>query len=204
MNKNSRLTSPIGVAEWPKLQEPDTRFDEVGVYSVDLRVPKAKAKDFIAKVNAIHKEAVAEYTNGKAMPKVAPLPVYVVEDDEGNKTNEVKIRFKVKSKITSRKTGQTWERKPKLFDAKGAVYQGEDIIGSGSKLRVSAEVYAWKSSFGVGVSLQPIAVQILDLVPFTGAGGSADSFGFDVEEGFETESFESFEDDNNTGDEDDF
>ena len=36
--KLERLTTPIGKAVWPYLNNPDTKFDEDGVYKVTLRL----------------------------------------------------------------------------------------------------------------------------------------------------------------------
>ena len=44
-----RLTSPKGVAVYPKVNRPDTKFSEDGVYSTKLLVSKDDATAFIGR-----------------------------------------------------------------------------------------------------------------------------------------------------------
>jgi hypothetical protein len=80
----------------------------------------------------------------------------------------------------NKETGEEYSRKPTLFDAAG---KEEDVnIGGGSKLKVAVVPYCWyTASLGAGITLQPKAVQVLDLVTW-GDGGSAQAYGFDVSE----------------------
>jgi hypothetical protein len=73
-------------------------------------------------------------------------------------------------------------------------------------MRVSLERYDWEHSGSKGVSLQPLAVKILDLVE--GSGRSAGDYGFDEEEDGYTEdsaadAFEDDDEDTASADEDD-
>ena len=51
-------------------------------------------------------------------------------------------------------------------------------------MRVQFEVYPWNTGAKKGISLQPIMVQVIDLV--TG-GGRGDADAFDEEDGYEAE-----------------
>lgn len=178
-SKYVRLTSPKGVARHPWLTKPDTKFNEEGDYKVNLVVSKKDAEPLIKSITSIRdKYAVA--TKAK---KKADLPWVDEVDDNGKKTGKVVFKFKVAAK-----TGD-WDRKPKLFDAKGN--RVTDVsIGSGTTMKVSFDIFTWPGGKdGCGVTLQPVAVQIIDLVEYQGSGGSAEDFGFEEEEGsFESES----------------
>jgi len=186
MSKNT-ITTPKGTAVFPALLRPDTKFDELGQYKADLRVPLEEAKPLMEKLSATFKDHT-----GKA-PSKNDNPMWKVEeDDEGNETGNVIFKLRVKNKM--RKDGQLWDRRPRMFDAANNIITGVNPWG-GSVLRVSAEVYAWTAGAKKGVSLQPLAVQVIDLV--TGDGSSGASFGFGEEEGFTSDSNveETFDDD---------
>jgi hypothetical protein len=80
----------------------------------------------------------------------------------------------------NKETGEEYSRKPTLFDATG---KEEDVnVGGGSKLKIAVVPYCWyTASLGAGITLQPKAVQVLDLVTW-GNGGTAEAYGFDVSE----------------------
>jgi hypothetical protein len=89
------------------------------------------------------------------------------------------LKLKVKA-MGKNKEGETFSRQPKLFGADGQPLEAN--IGGGSKLKVAVIPYCWyTASLGAGITLQPKAVQVLDLVTW-GDGGSAVSYGFDVTE----------------------
>ena len=46
----TKMTSPKGTAVWPWLNEPDTRFDDNGVYTVQLRLDAEEAAAFTAEL----------------------------------------------------------------------------------------------------------------------------------------------------------
>lgn len=172
-----KITTPKGTAQYPWLNTPDTKFSEHGDYKVNLIVPADQAKDFVAKVTAARKQAAIE----EKAKKLAPLPFDKEVDDQGNETGNVVIKCKVANKV-SKRTGEVWDRRPALFDAR--LNPINDKVGGGSEIKLSCELYFWKSpSLGMGVSIQPLAVQVLKLVELS-SGASADDFGFEAEEGF--------------------
>jgi hypothetical protein len=78
------------------------------------------------------------------------------------------------------KEGELFSRQPKMFDASGQAVT--ENIGGGSKLKVAVVPYFWyTASLGAGITLQPKAVQILDLVTWS-SGGTAEAYGFEVTE----------------------
>jgi hypothetical protein len=173
---NIRITTPKGIAKYPRLNKADTKFDENGVYKVDLVMPAKEAEGFVKKVTAIRDEAF----KASKMKKKAKLPFEKELNDDGDETGNIIIRCKAKNVVT--KKGDLWDRKPKQFDAAG---QRIDVnIGGGSELKLNCEVYIWEAaSMGLGVTLQPVAVQVIKLVEY-GNEASADDFGFEKEDGF--------------------
>lgn len=184
------MTIGPGIASYPKIDRPDTKFDDNGQYSCDIVIPEADAETFMKRLIAYHKEKL-----GKAPSKSGNSMWEPVEDDDGEPTGDIKFKIKVKNKI-SKKTGKLWDRKPRVFDAAGNLIKGETNLGGGSKVKVSFELYDWESGGKEGISLQLQAIQILELVEYTGGGASADEYGFGEEEGYVAEGEETFDDHN--------
>jgi hypothetical protein len=172
---NKTITTPAGIARFPSLNRPDTKFSEVGVYKVNLELSAEDAEPFIKQAEAIFAEFLADKKRElkKDKLKLHPAPW---EDNDGL----VQLKLKVPAMGKNKETGEEYSRKPTLFDATG---KEEDVnIGGGSKLKVAVVPYCWyTASLGAGITLQPKAVQVLDLVTW-GDGGSASAYGFDVSE----------------------
>jgi len=171
---NTTLTTPAGIARYPSLNRADTKFDEIGVFKVNLELSAEDAKPFIDDVEAILAEFVAdkkrELKKDKLKMHAAPW-----EENDG----VVQLKLKVKA-IGKTKAGEEYSRQPKLFGADGQPLEAN--VGGGSKIKVAVVPYAWyTASLGAGITLQPKAVQVLELVTW-GDGGSAASYGFDVSE----------------------
>lgn len=181
MAKANTMMSPKGVAGYPRIASPDTKFDELGQYKADIAVEASEAKDLMKRLQEIHKSHT-----GKAAPASKNSMFEKEVDEEGEETGRVVFKFRVKNRTT--KTGDLWERQPKVFDAKGNRILDIPNIGGGSTLKVFFEIYEWSAGGKMGVSLQPLKVQLIDLVEFSGG----DSNPFEEEEGFtiEEETFE--------------
>jgi hypothetical protein len=168
------ITTPAGIARYPSLNKPDTKFDEVGVYKVNLEMSAEDAEPFLSQVEALLAEFVAQK---KAELKKDKLKMHQAPWEEND--GQVQLKLKVKA-LGKDKAGETYSRAPKLFNAAGEVIT--DNIGGGSKLKVAVVPYCWyTASLGAGVTLQPKAIQVLELVTW-GDGGSAAAYGFDVSE----------------------
>ncbi len=185
--------TPAGVAVYPRLTEPDTKFDADGVYSLKLRLTAEESTGLIETITTVAEEAYAEALEA-AVPKnknkvKRATPSFEPEvDDEGKETGNILFNFKMKASGVSTKTGKTWTRKPVLFDAKGKPIINPDFqIWGGSIVRVAYELVPYNSpSFGCGCSQRLTAVQIIELRE--GGEKSAQEFGFGEEEGFSVDS----------------
>ena len=174
--------TPKGVAMWPWLSKPDTKFKEEGEYRIGVRLSGEEAEQFKTKIEQARDAAHQEYKVGtKKSPKKADVPCKPVLDDEGNETGDYDFTFKAKAGVL--KDGVLIPKAPPLLvDAKRNPIKA--AVGNGSQVKVSYNVNPWMTpALGVGISLQLLGVQVLDLVEFGGSSASANDF--DEEEGYE-------------------
>jgi hypothetical protein len=172
------ITTPAGVAKYPHLNKPDKKYATSekphGEYKVDLEMSNEEAEPFISKVEAIFAEFIAEK---KRELKKDKLKMHSAPWEENDGVTRLRLRVKA---MGQSKEGEMFSRQPKLFNTAGEIIT--DNIGGGSKLKVAVVPYCWyTASLGAGVTLQPKAIQVLELVTW-GDGGSAVSYGFDVSE----------------------
>lgn len=170
MTSATKITLPVGVARYPALVYPDKKFHTPGIYKANVAVPAEEAEGIITKLQAIAKEHL-----GKALPKSKNSMWEFEVDDEGNETNTV--LFKCSIKNHERKNGELWDRKPVQYDSQNNIVSYN--VWGGTEMRVACEVYVWEWSGKKGISLQPYAVQILNLVQ----GGDSAESPFGAEEG---------------------
>jgi len=174
MANNEQISIGPGKAVYPRLSQPDTKFDELGQYKADVSVPLAEAESIMEILSKTFKAHT-----GKAPKKADNTMWYFETNEDGDETGNVVFKCRVKNKLRKR-DGKLWDRKPKLFDA--ALKPVDVNPFGGSTYVVSSEVYAWEAGAKKGISLQPIGVQIIELVSFSGP--SASSMGFKAQEGY--------------------
>lgn len=155
----SKYVSPKGVAGYPKLVRPDTKFKAEGEYSTTLTMDKKTAQPLIDQIE----EAYVDEFGQKALPK-ANFPYKEVDGQ---------IAFKFKSK-----------NKPKLYDAGGKpIKDAEELnIGSGSVLKVAGAISCRAVSGKNYATLYMNQVQIIDLVEYAGSPFEAEEGNFTAEE----------------------
>jgi len=182
--KHMKLITPKGTAIYPRINEPNRKFDPIGVYSVNLRMTGEDAAEFITTITQVRDEYHADQTKElKKKLKKADLPVMEVVDDQGEDTGEVDLKIKLKAGYEY--DGKTITQRPILVDSKRTPMNNDIRIGSGTTMRCGVEVAPWyMPTNGVGVSLRLRVVQIIDLVEF--GGGGVEAYDFKDEEGFET------------------
>lgn len=185
-----KANTPKGIAIFPWLNTPDTKFKAEGEFRVKLRLEGQVAEDFIAHVDALFDKAIDAVAKEKGLDaakkkklKLADKPYKQATDKDGNDI-EGAYDFTFKSKASYKnKQGTVVNRKVPMFDAKGTPINV--VVYGGSELKVRYEASAFFSpAFGSGVSLRLEAVQIINLRTSGSSGGSADEFGFGEEEGY--------------------
>lgn len=173
----SSITTPIGEARWPRLNQPDTKFDENGVYSCKLILSEDDWQQFNSKIEQWLDKEYARFCKElgkKTLRKANSIPVRI--NDEGE--HEVYAK-QVAQKETSK---GTLTFSVALFDSQGKKLNDAPNIGSGSRLRLGVEPTAWfVPSLGFGYTLRLKAAQVIDLVEFN--PGGAEAFAFDSEDG---------------------
>lgn len=191
------FTTPLVVAQYPMLVKPDTKFDAVGVYKVNFTVQDdAYWQAVIEKANEMIKEYAAECAKkaNKKMKLSPDLPW--TENEDGTITFKAKIKAQY----------STYAPEVHQFDAKGKPIKPKVEIKGGSEVKLNLELRPWETSGKVGISLRPLAAQVITM----GTGGgdrSAGGFGFGEEDGYEFDADEAqstpFTDDTDMGEEGD-
>jgi len=186
-----KLTTPPCKFQYAWLVTPDTKYEQA-VWKVVALIPAADASEMEEQLGGLLtrfqkqcKEAEPNKRNWKSAP-----PSFGFDDIEGEAVFYIKMKRKVSG---IRKDGSTWTNSPPaLFDAMGKplsedMKQKVDKIGPGSIGRISFEASPYSHpSTGVGIKVQPLAAQIIDLKEYT---KSSTSYGFEATEGnFQTSS----------------
>jgi len=163
--------TPVGVADYPYLNKPDTKFKPEGEYKVSLKLDddheSRKLFDLISAVasKALDQATAAAKKAGKRPPKEADLPIF--ETAEG-----YTLKAKMKASGVVKATGQPFAQAPRLFDANNKPWNKDVQITSGSKIRLCIEIVPYSSpTLGCGVTLRLKDAQILEL----GVGFGGDS-----------------------------
>jgi hypothetical protein len=199
--KPQNIVSPKGIAVFPRLNKPDTKFVAEGEFSVKLKmdINDPKVAEFIELIEQARQDSLpwakadlAEKLAGtkdaakkgglkKKLETVdlADSPVKPVLDEDGNETNFVEVRFKCKAEFKG-KDGETVKTRPALRDSlKQEINPADVIVGGGSVIKVAAAMYPYynpKDNVS-GVTFRLRAVQVINL----SQGGGGD-FGFGEEE----------------------
>lgn len=198
-----KLTTPVGTLKYPKLNEPDTKFKDTGVYQTKLVLTADEAAPIVARMEELAKKQLVETTadleekikaakgeaKGKlkkalAELKIADSPAKPCFDDDGEPNGDIEFNFKMNAQRTDKKTNKVIKMSPKFFDAKGVEIKNIPSVWGGTKARVSAQYVPFYTPVaGCGVALRLSALKIIELV--SGGGGTAKDHGFgDEEEGY--------------------
>jgi hypothetical protein len=202
--KKPTFRTPRGIAVYPRLSTPDTKYNKHGNYKADVKVKTADAQSTIKAIQEVAKRHI-----GKVLPlkKNACWEYEKITDEETGDEREtgfVVFKLRVKNRmVKDRRSGneQLWDRKPAMFSAGGKPVP-KAKVGAGSEYAVTFEIYEGKDGDGNPiVNLQPVAVQIFKLVEFSSGGADADPsrYGIEAEEGWEPEEDEG-QDDGDTED----
>lgn len=211
--KNPRFTTPVGIASWPRVVVPDTKYVKTGEWSTKITcAPDDEGvPEFLAYLDREVEKAVAEMKAEfpKAAKQIKPAAAYRNEvDKEGNETGRIEFGAKRPCQITRKSDEKVFKLNPPvLFDAAGNVIKKDIKLGAGSKIRVNFEHYPYiiQKDKEVGISRRLLAVQVIELVEWTGASQDADAYGFGaVDGGFDvSDSMDSDVDENEGGSSDD-
>jgi hypothetical protein len=188
--KNPRYTTPAGIASWPRLSTPDTKFNADGTYSVKLLLDENNAEHatFLRKLDALADAALVamKKENAKYAKVMKLVTPYAPElDKDGNETGKTVLNFTMPAIIRNKEKTKEWKLKPVVFDANLQPLPADVEVGGGSTIKVSFESWAYFNAKDkeAGITRRLLAVQVLDLKTWNG-GADASSFGFEAAEGF--------------------
>jgi hypothetical protein len=185
-DKNTRkeepCVTPIGTLQWPYLQTPrGFKGDKANLYyDTQLILEGAAAAEFAAQVDEFMSEAEGKFPGcPKDNPPIAP----VLDEDRKVVKGKTAFKFRVPSESKTKKD-EVWDRKPIIVDSLGEIsdsLMGAEVrIGPGTKARISFIPYLRKNRGAAGVTMQPIGVQVLELIELR---RSTKSLGFGAEKG---------------------
>jgi hypothetical protein len=200
----TNIVTPAGIAVWPRLNKPDTKFVAEGEYSVRLKLNAGDEKvlAFLDKVEAARhasqdwarKDLEGKLASTKEAAKVGALkkkintldladsPVKPVLTEDGGETGFVEIRFKCKAQFTGRDE-KIVKVRPALVGPMKETLDPEVVeVGGGSTIKVSAAMYPYYNAKDnvSGVTFRLRAAQILKL------SAGANDYGFSEEDEDET------------------
>jgi hypothetical protein len=183
---------------WPKLNEPERRFNPEGVFVCKLRFKPSEAgwQKFMADFERFEEECFewAKGENPKKKLERAASALTPVLDEDGNPTGEMELQAKLQAKVTVKSSGKSWEQRPVIFDTKQQVLMPEVVlVGGGSVLQMEFEARAYLSvprqkgePHLVGASRKLRSVMVWELKTYSKSQSAA-------ERGYDTEGDEGYE-----------
>lgn len=210
MSNKNELTfegvTPAGIARFPHLHEPDTKFDDIGYYKVDVVLSPEDSEELIQEIDELYEENLEAQAAALSKPrkKISPAKLkkgsrgYEEELDEETDEPTGNIIFKFKMKAGFKRNGKIVPMNPKIYDRYGHIV--EDDIGGGSEIKVAYKAAGYYTAqSGAGVTLYLNAVQVLELRQWA---GNAAGYGFEIEDAPEepdSDGFDQFEDGEDSG-----
>lgn len=188
------FTTSRGIAVgFVTLNQPDTKFDKDGKFSVALAFDaddevlqeiQAKATELAeAKLEEVKEELIGKGKKAVAN-KLTLVDLIKDEEDEetGEETGRKIIKASMKHSGISKKTNKQWKRWPDYFNAQGKQLKNPPGIGSGSVLKANIELFPYYAANDktVGCTFRLNGVQIIKLVSF--GERDASSYGFAAED----------------------
>mgnify|MGYP005839752281 CR=1 FL=1 len=149
-------TTPIGtLSGFVALETPSFKFDEDGIYSCKMLFEGKNAVAMKEKIDSHIEDANIKNKSKLSFP-------YEIDENE-----KLIVRFKQKGKKTSI-NGEVYEYNIKFFNSKAEEITTPLDMGEGSKIKIAYTPYVWNSpGFGVGCTMQPVMVQVIELVKFS-------------------------------------
>lgn len=204
-----QYTTPKGILRYPKITEPSYGSEDypkpMGEYATEVvfKADSPEAKHLIQLLSPHYKEmqawAAEEYAKlpigtrkanekkGIKGPTFNPLYRELYDKETEEPTGEIAFRFQADAAGEIKKgprAGKKWTWRPLVFDAhKHRIVDVPDIWG-GTVARIAFEIspYFIAGTAAAGLKLRLVGVQIIDLV--SSGHRSADSLGFDEEDGY--------------------
>ena len=163
--KKERILTPAGIAKFPRLLVPETKFTKDGVYSTQLPVRTKDAGELCALLEVKAKDALEKAKKDAPGKQIKLNPPYTIEYDEGGlPTGFTIFKFKSSARFT-RFDGTVVDHKIPAFDSGCNKLPEMPNVRSGSKIRVNFTPipYFVAAHRSAGLSLYINSVQIIEL-----------------------------------------
>ncbi len=169
---NAMHNTAQGRVEWAKILQPDYKFDKDGLFTMDFYLDREPAQAVLEVIRPI----VAMKAQQEGAKSYA-APPFTLDKDSG--VHCFKYR---QSAIGRPKNGEPFNISIDVFDARMNPWPRDVLIGNGSIIKVCFTLWPWNVSArgGVGVTLRPKAVQIINHVPYE---PEEKTYGFQPQEG---------------------
>ena len=169
-NFRKKIKTPFGIAEYPWLTMPDTKFNGEA-YKVTIRIKGEEATQFYNEMQelagvALAQQKKADPENFKKIKSFTKLFIEQAEDNDGDVIADEYV-IKCKTKKYYKYNDEEYENKIEIVDMNKEPVT--ESIYSGSELRCIITIKPY-SGFGGGLSAQINAVQVKTLV--TGESGN--------------------------------
>jgi hypothetical protein len=167
-NRNDEMqhVSPVGLAKFPYLVKPDTKFDDRGMFKVDLIISPKEASQIKSVATKLATDFKKNDVEGNPSRKKWGLHLPLLEDidQDGEETGMMVARFKQAAVIRTR-DGRDIQKSVLLFDSQGNRCEDDINPYSGTKMSVAYSMRAYSNPTGktYGVTFRLIAVQIIEL-----------------------------------------
>ena len=188
MTTPAAILLPFAAIAKPEVFQMEGAEDSTPRFKARIVLPteSPECQKLIAQIQGVWEQGYAEACTEKGVKK---LPIHPegkpylpqVDRDTGEETGYTIFRFSQKSEIKSKKTGQVYQQRVKVFDSEGKLIANPPEAGGGSKVRLSGPIVPFVFAGKFGVSLRLEAVQIIDLKVWE--GDNNDRFQFSREEG---------------------
>lgn len=147
--KDVTIVTPVGMAFFPRLNTPDTKFDKDGVYNVQLGLSKEDALPIQRKLLEIAKE----FADGEALDEAQ---LTMNEDEE---TGLLILKAKTKASFRA-EDGRIEKRALTIFNKHEEPV--EEFVRHGAKIALRLKLVPYKGRGGVGISRLITHVMMLE------------------------------------------
>lgn len=179
--KRNKFNTSVCASKWPWLMVPDTKFNELGEYKVDLIMNPATAKTLCGEVLAEVKGQAGVLRAKDKELKDFPLAWPVKDDctEDGEVTGDKLIAFRQKARVV-REGQEDITYHVAVLDAKRNAMPPTIKLGSGTTMRICFQVRLVKDTLNkcIRIKFHPLAAQIITLVEWLQDFGFEDADGY--------------------------
>jgi hypothetical protein len=185
--------TPIGVLQYPYLtgEGRDFEGDNKFKYSTKMLFEGADADAFEAELEALKAEIMASARDQEGQLTFRGKKDVTYPFFERTEDGKLVVKFRIPATITpktGKNAGKSFSNKPRFFDSKNQPITEDLNIGTGTRGRITFTVYAWRIKSGAAsIRLEPRAIQVAEVVEYSGRPQSATDYGFEEMDGYEYE-----------------